>query len=334
MEIRSPVLPAFPDLPGYTWRPARREDTMALWRAAVVAAEADGLETAPTVDVLERAFDQLGSDAETDTLVALTAGGEVAAFASFLVSPSEDTHVAQLVGHVGVGHRRRGLGTFLMAWLEARVRQKFSQLNDDKPGQMQVACRDHQEDRIHLFEKHGFRPERYFYAMQRDLRRPIPERHLLEGVTVVHWSAELDDATRKAFNDAFRDHWNFSPMDEAMWQRWFTGTSHFRPDLSYLALDEVGSVIGFNLCSVRPHQVEQTGIKEASMDEIGVVRGWRQRGIASALIVQAMQAFQAEGADYAALRVDTENLSGALRLYENLGFAPVKREISFTNSAG
>ncbi|HEX6386519.1 MAG TPA: GNAT family N-acetyltransferase [Anaerolineae bacterium] len=330
MSSESLTLPAPLDLPGYIWRPAQRNDAPAIWRMAAAAVEVDGLEAAPTVENFERAFDQLGANAETDTLLALTLAGEAAAFAMFFVPPAEEEYVAQLSGNVAVDHRRRGLGRFLMTWLEARVRQRFSQLDDDKPRKIQVACRDHQEDRIRLFEKHGFRPTRYFYKMQRDLRRPIPEKQWPEGVTVVHWSPERDDATRQAFNDAFRDHWNYFPMDTEIWQRWFTGTPHFRADLSYLALDETGSVIGFNLCSVRPHQIEQTGIKEAWMDEIGVVRAWRKRGLASALIVRAMHAFKDAGADYAVSGVDTENPSGALRLYENLGFTPVKREISFT----
>lgn len=332
MSLESLPLPAPPDLPGYIWRPARHDDSRAIWRMAVESVKADGLEAAPTVENFERAFDQLGADAETDTLLGLTTGGEAAAFAMFLVLPAADEHVAQLTGHVHVDHRRQGLGSFLMAWLEMRVRQKLSQLDDQKPGRMNVPCREHQQDRIRLFEKQGFRPSRYFYKMQRDLRQPVPEKDVPAGVTVVPWSPELDTATMVAFNDAFRDHWNYFQVNEEIWRRWFTGTPHFRADLSFLALDDASRVVGFNLCSVRPHQIEQTGIKEAWMDEIGVVRGWRKRGLASTLIVRAMHAFREAGADYAVLGVDTENPSGALRLYEKLGFVPVKREINFTKT--
>jgi ribosomal protein S18 acetylase RimI-like enzyme len=42
-----------------------------------------------------------------------------------------------------------------------------------------------------------------------------------------------------------------------------------------------------------------------------------------------MSAFKSEGLDFATLGVDAENLTGALQLYEGLGFEAVKRYISF-----
>jgi ribosomal protein S18 acetylase RimI-like enzyme len=42
-----------------------------------------------------------------------------------------------------------------------------------------------------------------------------------------------------------------------------------------------------------------------------------------------MQALQDEGMEWAMLGVDTENLTGALRLYEGVGFRPAKRSAAF-----
>ena len=88
------------------------------------------------------------------------------------------------------------------------------------------------------------------------------------------------------------------------------------------------------LCSVSEERNAQTGKREGVMDEIGVIRGWRQRGIASALITAAMRAFREEGLAYAKLGVDTENPTGALRLYENLGFYSARRSIAFHKELG
>jgi ribosomal protein S18 acetylase RimI-like enzyme len=46
-----------------------------------------------------------------------------------------------------------------------------------------------------------------------------------------------------------------------------------------------------------------------------------------------MRAFKAAGLGYAMLGVDTENPTGALRVYTRLGFAQVKRFITFEKSA-
>ena len=42
-----------------------------------------------------------------------------------------------------------------------------------------------------------------------------------------------------------------------------------------------------------------------------------------------MRAFQAAGLEYAGLGVDAENPTGALGLYESLGFKPYMRNITF-----
>jgi ribosomal protein S18 acetylase RimI-like enzyme len=94
-------------------------------------------------------------------------------------------------------------------------------------------------------------------------------------------------------------------------------------------VDDHGRVIGFCLTSISPERNAQSGKNEGFLDDIGVIRGWRKRGIASALIVAAMQALQDAGLTVASLGVDTENPTGALRLYENLGFQATRRSITF-----
>jgi GNAT superfamily N-acetyltransferase len=54
-------------------------------------------------------------------------------------------------------------------------------------------------------------------------------------------------------------------------------------------------------------------------------RPWQRRGLARALLVQSLRAVRERGMQEAALGVDTQNLSGALNLYESVGFRAVKR---------
>ena len=63
----------------------------------------------------------------------------------------------------------------------------------------------------------------------------------------------------------------------------------------------------------------------AYTERITTVPGWRRRGIASALLVRAMDHFRAAGMTETALSVDTDNASGALGLYERLGFGSSPR---------
>jgi ribosomal protein S18 acetylase RimI-like enzyme len=57
---------------------------------------------------------------------------------------------------------------------------------------------------------------------------------------------------------------------------------------------------------------------------ITVLRPYRGKGLAKALVTQSMLMLREMGMEYANLGVDTENLSGAIRLYEGLGYETIK----------
>jgi mycothiol synthase len=82
-------------------------------------------------------------------------------------------------------------------------------------------------------------------------------------------------------------------------------------------------------CTVSPEDNARTGRQEANIREVGVLRGWRKRGVASALIAQCLRLMHAAGLEYAGLGVDTANPTGALGLYEKLGFVPTRRFIVY-----
>jgi ribosomal protein S18 acetylase RimI-like enzyme len=55
------------------------------------------------------------------------------------------------------------------------------------------------------------------------------------------------------------------------------------------------------------------------IQSLGVLREFRQRGIARALLLHAFGQFYQRGRKRAGLEVDAQNLTGALRLYESVG---------------
>jgi mycothiol synthase len=291
--------------------------------------EADGSHRAGTLAEVEREFADPDTDFAHDSLLALTADGEVAAMAAVYLLPSAATKVvAFLWGGVHPRHRRRGLGRFLLSWQEARARQKMATRCEPLPRLLRVHCYDNEHDRIALFCRLGFEPYRYFYQMRRDLSQPIPEPVLPAGLRLVNWSPAYDRATLEAFNEAFADHWGSQPQTAEQWRLFMVGRDSFRPDLSFLVLDGE-EVAGFALNFLSPEENERQGLREAWVGDLGVRRPWRKQGVATALLCLSMRAFRAVGMDYAALGVDTENPTGALRLYERLGFVPVRRSIAF-----
>lgn len=71
---------------------------------------------------------------------------------------------------------------------------------------------------------------------------------------------------------------------------------------------------------VDPEENERLGRRQAWIGQIGVRRGWRKRGLATALLCESMRAFRAAGFEWAVLGVDAESLTGAVGVYERVGF--------------
>lgn len=74
---------------------------------------------------------------------------------------------------------------------------------------------------------------------------------------------------------------------------------------------------------VDPTVENASGFKDGYTELLGVRRAWRGRGLAPALLIDAMSRYAAAGMERACLDVDTENPSGAVALYERLGYRPL-----------
>jgi len=323
-----------PAIPGYIFRFARREDLPAIHQMMVCAAAADRTGIVDSLEDMDSQFVDPWSNPEMDFLLALTAEGQVVAMGRVFINPApRRERNANLWGEVHPDHRGLGLGEYILNWMEARTRQRLLEYPTDLPRALRTYSLDYLSERIRLFEQHGFHQLRSWYRMRRDLNQPIPDQHLPEGLTLCVYRPELDRALMEAFNESFSDHWGFEPISYEDWQMFFIRATAFRPELTFLAMDGEGSsaqIAGFSVNFIRAEDNQRQGIAEGWITALGTCRSWRKRGIASALLCETMRAFKAAGLDYASLGVDTESQTGALHIYERLGFTVIKRSFSFT----
>jgi len=321
----------------YTWRPIRREDATALNRLLLEIEQVDQRQWYDTLEDRQRDYDDPGSNIETDTILALKPDGQAAGFGWIFAPPeAEQEYVAWLWGEVHPAQRGQGLGYFMLTWMEERARQIMQTRPDNLPHHLRCGARDNLVDRIALIEARGFEPVRSFYRMRRDLSQSIPEWQVADGIVIIPWQVERDAEALQVLNEAFRDHWGVIPVSQEIYQLFLAGHPNFRADLSCMAIDQstggAGRLIGLSLNKVNAAENEALNIKEGWIAELAVLREWRRQGIASALLCASMQAFVKDGLEYAGLGVDTENLSGALRIYERNGFVPINRNINFSKT--
>ena len=251
--------------------------------------------------------------------------GQLVAHGRVWFRPSDEREErAFLIGLVDPEHRRQGLGTMLMEWLVEQGTNRLREAEDAIPRYLRVSEWDWIEEAFRLYRRFGFDPVRYFTEMERDLAAPIPEVGA-DGVDIVPWSDDLSEGARLAQNAAFADHWGSPPTNREGWEHRLQrpGT---RLDLSYLAVVDQ-RVVGLATNGHYPEDTAVTGHREGWIESLGVEREWRGRKVASALIVASFRAFVASGFTRAKLGVDTANPTGALALYDGLGFAPTHRSV-------
>ncbi len=175
------------DFPNYIWRPALIEDAPAIQRLFLAGDAADGTHRTDTIADIEREFKDPDVDVEKDSLVAFTSDGEVAALAWVYIFPTAETKLQSYFwGGVHPQHRRQGLGSAIMAWMEARASAALLARPENLPRIMRLHCNDFEQERIDFFARHGFQPKRYFYEMRRDLGQPIAGPDLNGGLRLVN----------------------------------------------------------------------------------------------------------------------------------------------------
>lgn len=320
-------LPARPAISGFEFRALRHDDVPALYELLLAVERADDRDLVQTLEDLRREFDDPWSSVEVDSLAAVTPAGQLAGYARTFQNPDPENEArCWLMVEVHPAQRANGLESALLDWVEKRGRQRLSLTPENVSRLLRSSIQDTQTERQIQWEQRGFSHARYFYRMQRDLSEPIAAVQLPGDLALRTYTPDLSAAVQAAFNEAFRDHWSFDPVSDQDWQMFFLARTSFRPDLTYVVMDGA-EVAGFSFNCISSEENVRRQISEGWVEVLGVRRPWRKRGVATALLCASLHAFKAEGLQHGMLGVDAENPTGALRVYEHVGFKPVKRFI-------
>ena len=323
--IDLPDAPAIPGLRFRTFDPERDyEAYVAVLRSANIA---DDLEWIPTVESTRHEHEHLDEfDPRRDILLA-EIDGTVVATAETDVRTRDGEAVHRVDGFVVPAWRRRGLGRAMLHWTERRAAEVAGV--DGRSGNRALAAHpdSQQAGAVALYEGEGYRAVRYGFLMVRDLTEAIPDRSLPAGLVVRPVDVAHHRAIWDADVEAFRDHPNRAEVTESDFIRWFSmpelDTSLWR--VAWDGDEVAGSVMTF----VYPEENATLGQRRGWLEHVSVRRPWRRRGVGSALIVDALGALRDAGLSEAALGVDAENPTGALGVYEALGFRQARTGVLY-----
>lgn len=202
----------------------------------------------------------------------------------------------------------RGVGTLIATRLEEEAAR-------DGARGIQNAVLEADEAACRLLEQRGYRTVRVFREMRIALETPPPAPAWPDGLRVVEFSPEHDAAAfHAAHQEAFADHWEYTPMSLEAWSERHLEGQRVDPALWCVVRAEDEIAAG-TICTPDTYG---GGFVQALFTR----RPWRGRGVGAALLQDAFGRFHERGERNVGLSVDAASATGAFRLYERAGMTP------------
>jgi mycothiol synthase len=173
---------------------------------------------------------------------------------------------------------------------------------------------------IKILQTSGYAPVRTYFQMQRCLTGALPVAVLPIGLQLRNPLPQHYRAIWEAGEECFRDQRDHVAPSEASYLAW-VGTPGLDPSLWLVAWN------GDQVAGAAINVIHQGTWGET--DDLFVRAPWRKQGLGRALLAGTLQLFKARGLTTAGLGVDAENVSGALSLYESLGYRTYQRVGSY-----
>ena len=321
-------MPTITRLPGVVVR--RFREASDFERLATVIREsnrADEIPWIPTVDNLRSELESRGSIDPSRDVILAELGDQPIAMTAVERVVRDGSPVYEMWSSVLPPFRRQGLGTALLDWCFARIRQRAA---IEDPGLPIVVGADSEEQETGnraLLTKAGFMPIRHFFLMRRVDLDDVPDIPLPDGLEVRPVTEEQRRPILEAEFEAFRDHWGSRERSEEHFTKTLT-RAELDTDLWVVAWDG-DQVAGVVENWIWPEENAELGVMRGWLERISVRRPWRRRGLARALTARSLVRLHEAGMDDAMLGVDSENANGALGLYEGLGFEVHSRSAAY-----
>lgn len=225
------------------------------------------------------------------------------ATAAFVAETEEGIagHTSLLRYHVNVlvrdADRRRGIGTALLRACEERAAVEM----------LEVVGVTAEEAAAPFARANGYEKTSEVWLMGVDLPAEVPAPEWPESVSVRTYAPEDVDQVKPLLDLAYSEEPGFVPVPLEDWKTFMLGDPSFDPTVWFLAVAE-GSVVGAIL-----------NWKEGYVKDLVVNPSWRGRGIGKALMLETFAEFARRGVERVTLKTDSNNPTGAWRLYERLG---------------
>ncbi len=303
---------------GYTTRGANMDDIESCvtmfnrWSRDVI-----GRDEITDVDAIRKEWVSPNFNPAEDIRLVFAPNGQMAGYIEVWTTSPVPVH-PWMWGRVDPDHQGRGVGSYLMGWAEERALHALPRVSAELRFAPRVGTIREANHAKKLFEGLGYQHIRSSYHMLIEMDAPVPDAVFPEGITLRTYQTEADaKAVYLAVEESFSDHFGFvpEPPEEGLkrFKHFWLGEDS-DTSLLFMAMDG-DQVAGINLCRSRSFDDPEMGW----VGTLGVRRPWRKHGLGLALLRHSFNEFYRRGLRKVGLGVDAQNLTGALRLYENAG---------------
>jgi len=178
-----------------------------------------------------------------------------------------------------------------------------------------------------LLESLGYGAVRVFREMRIELEAPPPAPEWPDGLRVVPFDPERDALEfHAAHQEAFADHWAYTPRAFELWSKLNLAGERFDPTL-WCVVRSGDEIAAGTICTGDTYG---GGFVQALFTR----RPWRKQGLGAALLLDSFGRFWERGEHSVGLGVDSASDTGAFRLYERAGMTPVLGWVVYEKELG
>jgi len=283
--------------------------------------EADGDAFVFTMnDVRAEYDDPINFDPEEDVMIAELEGKPVGVSTVRWKQKQDGIRLYEHHAHLVPEARLPGLRQCMFVWGEERLRETAAGHDTPDRKELEVWTKAEMNDWRKLVVANGYKDDWHLFEMKRSNLDNIPDCRLPPGVEVRPVTRDNFRAVFEGAREAFRDERSYTE------ERW--GEDAYRRTLEnpQLRLDlwQVAwageQVVGGVAIMISEEENVALNRKRGWTEAVFVRRPWRKQGIARALLANSLRVLKEVGMEEAALGVDTDNPSGALRVYKQMGY--------------
>jgi mycothiol synthase len=222
---------------------------------------------------------------------------------------SERGDLCRTEGYVHPDAHGRGIGTLIATWLEQDTARRGA-------GRIQNSVLEADSAARRLLAGLGYDPVRVFRELRIELDAPPPAPRWPPALRVTPFDPQRDAlAFHAAQQEAFADHWGYTARDFESWSKGHLQTERFDPTL-WCVVRDGDEIAAGTVCA-------GDTFGGGWVHVLFTRRRWRKQGVGAALLGDAFGRFWERGERSVGLGVDADNDTGAFRLYERAGMAPV-----------